>query len=661
MTIRNKLILGSSILTGIIVLLGILSWLYVGWLGKNVDEIVEWKIPAVKLAVDVHTGAYDASLEQLNYLLYEKPETHAEAKATLNKMEQDLNKLDEIGQQFDDQVLLGQSAHVRRDVTEFKQLYERGVQMLVNNKQAVKVMVKTGDSILLEADSLALKQQVEYATLLNTGALQEKLNSKVQKYILVNKIKSVAYSIIQHEKQERLFKDRSYYRKMQQELPGLMALYDKLEEKTQEKVELDKISVARNATEKYSKAAAQWIKNDNELKSIITNMNTISVDARKSAATAEYDGWLKAEEIGEKTVDLVSQAHLLIIFTLLIGAAVGIGISVIIPRNIISSINALSEFSKRFGQGDLTARTNFEQTDEIGEMAKDFDKAASNLQTIIRQVNDNAIELTGQSSNLSESINKSTYSIQTQKQHTEQVATAITEMVATVDEVSKNASQAASAANDADTQATEGNNVVSQAVTSITSLANEITQATSVINQLEGDVGNISSVLEVIRSVSEQTNLLALNAAIEAARAGEHGRGFAVVADEVRTLASRTQTSTDEIQTMIEKLQSGAQKAVDAMTASHKMTEDSVKQASNSGIALGAITQSVATISDMNSQIATAVTQQSVVVEGINQSIVTINGISEDGVKVADETSRASSNLDQLANNLKLSISNLTI
>ena len=392
-----------------------MSWLYVGWLGKNVDEIVEWKIPAVKLAVDVHTGAYDASLEQLNYLLYENPETHAEAKATLKKMEQDLSKLDEIGRQFDDQVLLDQSAHVRRDVTEFKLLYERGVQMLVNNAQAVKVMVKTGDSILLEADSFALKQQVEYATLYNTGALQEKLNSKVQKYILVNKIKSVAYSIIQHEKQERLFKDRSYYRKMQQELPGMIALFNKLEKTTEDKVELDKISAARNATEKYTKAAAQWIKNDNELKNIILTMNTIAADARKSAATTEYDGWLKAEEVGKKTVDLVSQAHLLIVFILLVGAAVGIGISVIIPRNITSSINALSEFSKRFGQGDLTARTNFEQTDEIGEMAKDFDKAASNLQAIIRQVNDNAIELTGQSSNLSESINKSTYSIQTQK------------------------------------------------------------------------------------------------------------------------------------------------------------------------------------------------------------------------------------------------------
>ena len=661
MTIRNKLILGSSILTGIIVLLGILSWLYVGWLGKNADEIAEWKIPAVKLAVDVHTGAYDASLEQLNYLLYEKPETHDKANATLNKMEQDLNKLDEIGQQFDDQVLLDQSAHVRRDVTEFKQLYERGVQMLVNNNQAVKVMVKTGDSILLEADSLALKQQVEYATLFNTGALQEKLNSKVQKYILVNKIKSVAYSIIQHEKQERLFKDRSYYRKMQQELSGIMALYEKLENKTQEKIELDKISVARNATEKYTKAAAQWIKNDNELKNIITNMNRISADVRKSAGIAEYDGWLKAEEMGENTVDLVSQARLLIIFTLLIGVAVGVGISVIIPRNIISSINALSEFSKRFGQGDLTARTNFIQKDEFGEMAKDFDKAASNLQTIVRQVNDNAIELTGQTSTLTTSVSKNTSSIQTQRQHTEQVAKAINEMVATVEEISKNASQAAGAANDADDQATEGNLVVSQAVTSITSLANEINQATSVINQLESDVGNISSILEVIRSVSEQTNLLALNAAIEAARAGEHGRGFAVVADEVRTLASRTQSSTDEIQAMIEKLQSGAQKAVDAMMASHKMTENSVQQASNSGTALGAITQSVATISDMNSQIAAAVEQQSSVADEINQSVATINSISEEGVQVADETSKASNNLDQLANNLKLSISNLTI
>ncbi|GEM_PF-136769 len=661
MTIRNKLIFGFSGLTGIILIFGLLAWLYIGWLEDNVHEIVDWKVPAVKLAVDVHAGAYDATIEQLNYLLYESPEAHKRAKAVLAKMRQDLNKVNQIGQQFNDQALLAQSAAVSTNVTDFGQLYERGVQALVDNKKAVAVMVKNGKSVIAEADSFALKQEVEYAALRKNLASQDQLNNKVQKYILVNRIKSLAYTIIQHEKQERLFKDRQYYQLMLKELPELMTLYDNLQKITRDKVELKKIQVARIATEKYSKAAAQWIKNDTELKSIVSNMNTIASDARHSAANAELDGWSKATEIGKKTIALVTQANLIIISTLIIGTFIGVALSIVIPKNITSAINALSAFSKSFGRGNLTARTHFKPTDEIGVMAQDFDKAAENLQNIISQVNENAIELTDHSESLSEMVDKNSISIQTQKQHTEQVATAMNEMAATVEEVSRNASQAATSASDADSQASEGNMVVSQAVSSINSLANEIDQATSVINQLESDVGNISSILDVIRNVSEQTNLLALNAAIEAARAGEHGRGFAVVADEVRTLASRTQSSTDEIQSMIEKLQSGAQKAVSAMNASHKMTGQSVQQASESGEALQSITQSVTTINDMNSQIATAAKQQSGVAEEINQSIVTISNISEESVLVAEETSQASHDLANLANKLKQSISNLSI
>jgi methyl-accepting chemotaxis protein len=661
MTIRNKLILGSSVLTGIILLLGILSWFYVGGLGKNVDEIVEWKIPAVQHAVDVHMGAYEATIEQMDYLLHEKPESHENVRIVLNKMEQDLASIEKVGLQFSDQLLLDHTAKVKAGIVQFKQLYEQGVQMLAKDKKIVKKMVKSGASLLAEADSFALKQQVEYVTLFNNGALQQKLNSKVQKYILINKIRSIAYSIIQHEKQERLYKDQRFYKKIQQKLPGLVALYDKLEKITTDKVGLEKISTARESTQQYRQAIADWVKNDTQLERVMSDMNVVAVNVRKSASVAEQDGWSKAKEVAEDTVSLVSQAHWMIILSLLIGTSIGIAVSIIIPKNITQSIDVLSTFATRFGLGDLTARTGYTAKDEMGVMAQGFDKAASNLQGIIRQVSDNATELTQQSSLLSGAVNKSTASIHTQKQHTEQVATAITAMVATVEEVSRNASHAADAANDADGRATEGNQVVSEAVSSITSLAGEINQATSVINQLESDVGNISSILDVIRSVSEQTNLLALNAAIEAARAGEHGRGFAVVADEVRTLASRTQASTDEIQTMIEKLQSGAQKAVEAMNASHEMTESSVQQASNSGEALQAITQSVATINDMNSQIALAVKQQSTVAEEISNSVATINSISEEGVSVANETSSASNNLDQLANNLKQSISNLTV
>jgi len=652
MTIRNKLVVSFSSLVVIILILGGLSWQTISKLGAKVDEITTRSIPTAELAVSIHAGAYEATIAQLNYLLTENPRIYQQAKTILAKMDKDLAEIDVLANQYNDQALLAQSTAVKRNVADFRMLYGQGVRALLDNQLAVRRMVKMGSSVLMEADEFALKQERDYAELMKVGTTPYSLNIKVQKYITVNKIKSLAYRIIQHEKEERLYKDRKYYAMIQTELPKLMQLYKILQAKTHDTIELQRIQRARVATKNYQQAAAAWIVNDDKLQGIVKEMNQIASSARKSSLATEDDGWKRVKNIAKSTDQLVQQAVIVILVTLLLGLIIGISLSIVIPKQIIQAINALSQFAVSFGKGNLAARSHFQPTDEIGIMAGEFDRAAENLQGIVGSVSEHAHALAQHAEQLSDTVEQNLSGVRQQKENTEQVATAMTEMSATVAEVARNASQAAVAAENANNQAHEGSRVVLGSVGSINSLANEINQASAVIQELESNVGDIGSILEVIRSVSEQTNLLALNAAIEAARAGEHGRGFAVVADEVRTLASRTKASTDEIQGMIEKLQVGTKSAVSAMTASQQMASKSVEQAAESGEALEAITVGISTINDMSAQIATAAEEQTAVAEEINRNIITISDISDTSVDTAHVSLTASHDLAKLSEEL---------
>jgi len=326
-------------------------------------------------------------------------------------------------------------------------------------------------------------------------------------------------------------------------------------------------------------------------------------------------------------------------------------ISNLISRNIFNIIESLQDMVK--GNGDLTKRLTTKSTDDIGVLVDSFNQFVEKLQYIIREVYGSTTQLAAAAEEMSAITVASTDNVRKQQRETEQVATAMNEMTATVVEVSKNAEQAADNTSEADTQAQEGRRIVNDTVESINSLASEVDSAANVIHELEQNSESIGSVLEVIRGIAEQTNLLALNAAIEAARAGEQGRGFAVVADEVRSLASRTQQSTQEIQSMIERLQTGAQKAVEVMNTSRTRAQSSVEKSGQAGDSLTVITQAMSNITAMNTQIAEASKQQSEVAEEINQNIVNISAIAEESASSTSELSQSNKALAELSSNLQ--------
>ena len=305
------------------------------------------------------------------------------------------------------------------------------------------------------------------------------------------------------------------------------------------------------------------------------------------------------------------------------------------------------------GDGDLQRRIDVKGSDGIDVLGRIFNGFIEKLQSIMSQIvsdSSNLVDVASHLNTISASSNQS--AIQQQAQ-IEQVATAMNEMSATATEVATNARLAADSAQSADQDVNSGMEIVSQTVSSINSLASEVEKANEVIRTLQSDSEKIGTVLDVIKGIAEQTNLLALNAAIEAARAGEQGRGFAVVADEVRTLASRTQESTEEIQKMIERLQSGANDAVDVMEESHIQARNSVDQASKTGDALQKITSAVNTINQMNLQISNAAEQQTAVAHEIDVNLNQINQASHESVSNASEASQESENLNQLASHLQ--------
>ncbi len=395
-----------------------------------------------------------------------------------------------------------------------------------------------------------------------------------------------------------------------------------------------------------------------------------------SEKLAEYTGLLAQEKTvyeqlhqrAAQVVERVDQAYvaedqsmqaelkknsLLIIGSSALALLVGLIAAWVITRLIVAPLRSVIRVAQQIASGDLSATVEVTRRDEIGQLMQAMQQMGAGLSSIVSGLQAGIEQLASSAQSLSAVTEQTNLEVSSQKEETEQVATAMNQMTATVHDVARNAEEAAQAAQTADGKVESGQQVVRQSMARIEQLADSATSASSSIESLSAEIQNIGTVLSVIKSVAEQTNLLALNAAIEAARAGEQGRGFAVVADEVRALAKRTQQSTEEIERLVSALRSAAQSSVQQIQNSGELVKLAVSDALQTESALGSIAAAVSLIQQMNQQIAAAAEEQSSVAEEINRSVTSIRASADQSSLAMQGNAASSIELAQLGVELK--------
>ncbi len=365
-------------------------------------------------------------------------------------------------------------------------------------------------------------------------------------------------------------------------------------------------------------------------------------------------------QLDRRDIESADARNMQLICTLL-ALVLGVLAAVIITRQITRPLKDTLEVVERIGSGDLSHTMVVTRRDELGELQQGIQRMGTTLRDLIGNIRDSVVQIASAAEELSAVTEQTSAGVNSQKVETDQVATAMHEMSATVQEVARNAEQASHAASVADKEARNGDKVVGEAIVQIERLAAEVVRSTDAMTQLEQESDKIGKVMDVIKAVAEQTNLLALNAAIEAARAGEAGRGFAVVADEVRGLAQRTQKSTEEIEALVAGLQNGTRQVSSIMLSSRELTESSVTLTRKAGTSLESITLTVSNIQAMNQQIAAAAEEQSAVAEEISRSIINVRDVSEQTASASEETAASSVELARLGNQLQMLVSHFKV
>jgi methyl-accepting chemotaxis protein len=532
-------------------------------------------------------------------------------------------------------------------------------------KTAAELIEQPADKLVVEQQQDALGQYKKaFGAMVQAGLKREGARSKlgdtadnavaktneVEKSLLQGDSITLFNSVVDLSKliQQARFQVRgyTYSGKVEAEQPALDAIDNALKKITdlsdqlpeQYRANLQEAGVSLQA---YRAAVSQY--RDSQ----VATAAATKIMAEQGDILLDRSDKLTTSQTVVRDTDTAHAKNLLLLATAL-ALAFGILAAWAITRQIVIPLSQTLKVAERVAAGDLSHNLISERRDELGQLQRSMQSMTVGLRELIGGISDGVTQIASAAEQLSAVTEQTSAGVNSQKVETDQVATAMNEMAATVQEVARNAEEASEAAVAADQQAREGDKVVGEAIAQIERLASEVGNSTEAMGHLKRESDKIGSVLDVIKSVAQQTNLLALNAAIEAARAGEAGRGFAVVADEVRSLAQRTQKSTEEIEELIVGLQSGTQQVATIMDNSRGLTDSSVELTRRAGNALENITRTVSAIQAMNQQIATAAEQQSAVAEEINRSVLNVRDVSEQTSAASEETAASSAELARL-------------